>query len=166
MASASPLPETPRPAGTKTSSAAAPEAIMPVFQFKAPYQLAEITADLRALMAVAVAGLLGVDAGSVVLTFAAAVARRATQAGGVLVSVGLRSFHGSVEALQQRLSADSLNVYMAAQGLRQAVVVATGGNTVAAGEGGNKIRIECDEGRLLLIDDSARLVRIKFDVSR
>jgi BRCT domain type II-containing protein len=149
-ASASSQPETPGPAGAATSSAAtssaaAPAAIVPIFQFEVPYQLSEITADLRARMTVAVAGLLGVDAGAVVLTFAAAVARRATQAGGVLVSVGLRGFNGSVKALEQRLSTDSLNVYMATQGLRQAVVVATGGNTVVAGKDRNKVRTKCSE---------------------
>ena len=121
-----------------TTSSVAPEFVVPIFQFEAPYQLSEITADLRAWMALAVANLLGVDASTVVLSFAAAVLLRVIlrQASGVLVSVGLRGFRGSQEMFEQQLSTANLNFYMAAQGLKQVVIVDPG-ITVAAGDGRN-----------------------------
>ena len=94
--------------------------IVPVCQFKAPYQLSEVTDDVRAKMVLATANMLQVNASSVVLGFSAVVLRRRDllQQNGVLVSVGLAHFYGSVSIFTARITLANINAAMAAEGLK------------------------------------------------
>ena len=70
--------------------------IVLIFQFEAPYQLSEITDNVRSKMQQAVADVLNVNASNVVLSFVAVGGRRnLQQSGGVLVSVSLKDYQGT-----------------------------------------------------------------------
>ena len=102
--------------------------IVIIFQFKAPYQLSEITPELESRMSQAVAAVLGVNATSVSLTFVEVDMRRRRllQQKGVLVSVSLKNLQGSASPFVSRLSQDSINHQMAAAGLRTVQLVQNG----------------------------------------
>jgi hypothetical protein len=93
--------------------------IVAVCQFKAPYQLSEITDIIRGKMVLAIAKMLEVNASIVVLGFSSVVVRRRDllQQGGVLVSVGLINFQDSVSIFATRITQENINAKMAAEGL-------------------------------------------------
>ena len=69
-----------------------------IFQFQAPYQLSEVTDQVKNKMTEAVAEILGVNTSDVILSFVAVGTRRRgllQQSGGVLVSVSLKNLQGS-----------------------------------------------------------------------
>ena len=69
-----------------------------IFLFQAPYQLSEVTDQVKNKMTEAVAEILGVNTSDVILSFVAVGTRRRgllQQSGGVLVSVSLKNLQGS-----------------------------------------------------------------------
>jgi hypothetical protein len=102
-----------------TTSSNLANGIVAVCQFKAPYQLSEITDIIRGKMILAIANMLQVNASIVVLEFSSVVVRRRDllQQPGVLVSVGLTNFHGSVLIFATRITQENINAKMAAEGL-------------------------------------------------
>jgi hypothetical protein len=93
--------------------------IVQIFDFKAPYQLSEITDQIRIKMVLAIAKMLGVNKSSVVLTFSSAFLRRRAllQKTGVLVSVGLADLQSYASIFTSKITADNINAAMKAEGL-------------------------------------------------
>jgi hypothetical protein len=110
---------------TTTSSTSA-SSIVAVCQFKAPYQLSEITDVIRGKMVVAIANMLEVNASIVILGFSSDVVRRRDllQQAGVLVSVGLTNFYGSVSIFATRITQENMNAKMEAEGLKAVQLMA------------------------------------------
>jgi hypothetical protein len=92
---------------------------VPIFDFKAPYQLSEITDQIRIKMVLAIAKMLGVNTSSVVVTFSSALLRRRAllQKTGVLVSVGLTDLQSSASIFASKITSDNINAAMKAEGL-------------------------------------------------
>jgi hypothetical protein len=103
--------------GTTTSNSGI--SIVPIFDFKAPYQLSEITDIIRIKMILAIAKMLGVNTSSVVVTFSSAYLRRRAllQKTGVLVSVGLTDLQSSASIFVSKITQDGINAAMKAEGL-------------------------------------------------
>ena len=78
-------------------------------------------------MVLATANMLQVNASSVVLGFSAVVLRRRDllQQNGVLVSVGLAHFYGSVSIFTARITLANINAAMAAEGLKAVQLTAS-----------------------------------------
>jgi hypothetical protein len=120
-----------RPATTKsvnqlkeTTFSNVTSAIVIIFQFKAPYQLSEITDSLRGKMVLAIANMLEVNAKLVVLEFSSSVSKRdILQQAGVLVSVGLINFHEPLSILATRITQENINAKMAAEGLMAVLLI-------------------------------------------
>jgi hypothetical protein len=93
--------------------------IVLIFDFKAPYQLSEITDQIRTKMVLAIAKMLAVNRSSVVLTFSSAYLRRRAllQKTGVLVSVGLTDLQSSASIFASMITSDNINAAMKAEGL-------------------------------------------------
>jgi hypothetical protein len=93
--------------------------IVPIFDFKAPYQLSDITVQIRIKMVQAIAKMLGVNKSSVVLTFSSAVLRRRVlqQKTGILGSVGLTDLQSSASIFASKITSDNINAAMKAEGL-------------------------------------------------
>jgi hypothetical protein len=108
------------------TSSSSTSGIVAVCQFKAPYQLSEITDILRGKMVAAIASLLEVSSSIVVLGFSSVVVRRRDllQQAGVLVSVGLNNFHDSVLIFATRITQEKMNTKMAAEGLMEVQLMA------------------------------------------
>ena len=67
-----------------------------IFQFQAPYQLSEVTDEVKSKMRQAVADILNVNASDVIITVSSIGSRRrALQSAGVTVGVSLKNFDGS-----------------------------------------------------------------------
>jgi hypothetical protein len=115
--------------------------IAPIFEFKAPYQLSEITDQIRNKMILAVAKILRVNESSIVLTFSSVILRRRAllQPNGVLVSVGLSNFYGSASMFSSRITLENLNAAMAAEGLESVLLI-----TIDVTGNNNKNFIGCD----------------------
>jgi hypothetical protein len=90
---------------------------VPIFQFKAPYQLSDISNDIQNKITVAVANLLRVNKGNVILSFASITIRVLKLQACVLVSVGLVNFQGFEPAFTSLITQDDINFHMAMQGL-------------------------------------------------
>jgi hypothetical protein len=118
------LPQITRQPSTTSSTSAS--SIVAVCQFKASYQLSEITDIIRGKMVVAIANMLEVNASIVVLEFSSDVVRRRDllQQAGVLVSVGLTNFYGSVSVFATRITQENMNAKMAAEGLKAVQLMA------------------------------------------
>jgi hypothetical protein len=103
--------------GTTASNSAS--SIVPIFDFKAPYQLSEINDQIRIKMVQAIAKMLGVNKSSVVLTFSSVDLRRRAllQKAGVLVRVGLTDLQSSASIFASKITSDSINAAMKAEGL-------------------------------------------------
>ena len=103
--------------GTTASNSAS--GIVPLFDFKAPYLLPEVTDPFRVKMVQAIAKMLGVNKSSVVLTFSSAFLRRRVllQKTGVLVSVGLTDLQSSASIFASKITSDNINAAMKAEGL-------------------------------------------------
>ena len=103
--------------GTAASNSAS--SIVPIFDFKAPYQLSEINDQIRIKMVQAIAKILGVNKSSVVLTFSSADLRRRAllQKTGVLVRVGLTDLQSSASIFASKITSDNINAAMKAEGL-------------------------------------------------
>jgi hypothetical protein len=103
--------------GTTASNSAS--GIVPLFDFKAPYLLSEVTDPFRVKMVQAIAKMLGVNKSSVVLTFSSAFLRRRVllQKTGVLVSVGLTDLQSSASIFASKITSDNINAAMKAEGL-------------------------------------------------
>jgi hypothetical protein len=93
--------------------------MVPIFDFKAPYQLSDISDQVRIKMVQAIAKMLGVDKSSVVLSFSSVDLRRRAllQKTGVLVHVGLTDLQFSASILVLKITSDSINAAMKAEGL-------------------------------------------------
>jgi hypothetical protein len=93
--------------------------IVPIFDFKAPYQLSEIIDQVRIKMVQAIAKMLGVNKSSVVLTFSSVDLRRRAllQKTGVLVRVGLTDLQSFASIFVSKITSDSINAAMKAEGL-------------------------------------------------
>lgn len=93
---------------------------IPVFQFKAPYQLNEITDGIRGKMIHAISNILEVNPNMVFLEISSIVVRRweLLDQAGVLVNVGLINFHDSVSIFPTRLTQEHVNAQMTAEGLK------------------------------------------------
>jgi hypothetical protein len=102
-----------------TTASNSASSIVPIFDFKAPYLLSEITDQIRIKMVQAIAKMLGVNNSSVVLTFSSAFLRRRVllQKTGVLVSVGLTDLQSSASILASKITSDNINAAMKAEGL-------------------------------------------------
>jgi hypothetical protein len=100
-----------------------------IFQFKAPYQLSEITEDIRSKMVQAVANLLSVETSRVVLTFVPVQVRLGQrgllQQTSVLVNVGLTNFHESASIMVSQLTQENINLKMHDAGLKSVQLVTT-----------------------------------------
>jgi hypothetical protein len=98
-----------------------------IFQFKAQYQLSDITNDINTRMTMAVANLLQVSSTDVILSFAPTTLRQESylrmQQDGVLVSVGLANFQGSITALTAMITQESINTRMAAESLKSVALL-------------------------------------------
>jgi hypothetical protein len=108
-----------------------------IFQFRAQYQLSEVTEDVRSKMLFAVANTLGVETSSVILRFVLLQdrgQRSLLQQTGVLVSVGLVNFYGSVSLLLSRLTQENLNLKMQAVGLKSVQLIIITTSTIAASD--------------------------------
>jgi hypothetical protein len=105
--------------GGQLSTTSASE-IVPIFQFKAQYPLSDITSEIRDKMTMAVAKLLQVNTGSVILSFTSVIRRVRVlqQQEFVLVSVGLVNFQGSRAAFASMITQENVNFQMAAAGLK------------------------------------------------
>ena len=130
-----------------TSGATITGTVVPILSFTVPYQLSAITADIKWEMMLAIAAVLGLgDPSMVVLTFTTVDRRRRLlQQSGVVVNVGLVGYSGSVSQLVSKVSLQSLNSNLEAQGLQGAQglqIVATG----SPGDRGVKGRVETDCG--------------------
>ena len=103
--------------GTTASNSGS--SIVPIFDFKAPYLLSEITDQIRIKMVQAIAKMLGVNKSSVVLTFSSVDLRRRAllQKAGVLVRVGLTDLQSSASIFASKITSDSINAAMNAEGL-------------------------------------------------
>ncbi len=101
------------------------EVIVTIFQFKSEYRISEINEELRQNMAVAISRALEVDANSVILTITEAYMRRALlqQQRGVLVTVGLKGYHGSTSDFASKITQDNINSKMTAFGLKSAQII-------------------------------------------
>jgi len=97
--------------------------IVLIIQFKAPYQMSEITSDLQTKIATALANVIGVNVSTVSLTFVEVDLRRQVQQKGVLVNVGLKDFQGPTIPYVSRLTQDAINTQMAQLGLRSVQVI-------------------------------------------
>ena len=102
-----------------TTASNSASSIVPIFDFKAPYQLSEINDQIRIKMVQAIAKMLGVNNSSVVLAFSSAVLRRRAllQKAGVLVRVGLTGLQSSASIFASKITSDSINAAMKAEGL-------------------------------------------------
>jgi hypothetical protein len=91
----------------------------PIFDFKAPYQLSEITDQIRIKMVLAISKMLEVNKSSVVLVFSSAFLRRTAllQKTGVLVSVGLADLQSSASIFASKITSDNINAAMKSEGL-------------------------------------------------
>ena len=114
--------------------------IVQIFQFKAQYQLSEISQDIQDRMTIAVANLLLVNKSSVILSFASVSLQRQfklrvlLKQEGVLDGVGLSNFYESTSAFNSLISQQSINYQMAAQKLKPVILVmALSGSTVSTG---------------------------------
>ncbi len=125
-----PLPSTPAPPVTINNYITV---IVLVIQFKAPYQMSELTPDLRTKIATAVANVIGVNASTVSLTFVEVDLRRQAQQKGVLVSVGLKDFQGPTAPFASRLTQDAINAQMDQLGLRSVTLVQVIANSTQPG---------------------------------
>jgi hypothetical protein len=96
-------------------------AFLQIFQFKAPYQLSEVTVDIKSRMLTAVANVLGVNPADVVLTFVPdTLDRRSRLSGnstGVLVNAGLTDVELSAASYVSMVTQEKLNQEMATMGL-------------------------------------------------
>jgi hypothetical protein len=92
--------------------------IVPIFQFKAQYQLSDITSDIRNRMIMAIAKLLQVNTESVILSFASVTLRVLQQQEFVLVSVGLVNFQGSRAAFASVITQEKINSELETVGLK------------------------------------------------
>jgi hypothetical protein len=91
-----------------------------IFQFKAPYQLSEVTVDIKSRMLIAVANVLGVNAADVVLTFVPDtldLRSLSSKPTGVLVNAGLTDVELSAASYVSMVTQDKLNKEMATMGL-------------------------------------------------
>jgi hypothetical protein len=96
-------------------------------QFKAQYQLSEVTNIVRSKMIIAVSNVLEVNTSTVVLDLTSTILRRRTllQQAGVLVSVGLTNMHQPASIFTARITQERLNAEMAAQGLKSVQLLIT-----------------------------------------
>jgi hypothetical protein len=93
-----------------------------IFQFSAPYLLAEVTEDIKRRMTLAVANVLGVLASNVVLTIFSYTADRRQQSS-VLVRVGITNFQGSAGSYASKVTQERFNIEMQALGLKSGQLV-------------------------------------------
>ena len=95
-----------------------------------------MTDDIRAKMVLAMANMLEVNASTVVLGFSAVVLRRRDllQQNGVLVSVGLTHFYGSVSVFAARITQANINAAMAAEGLQAVQLTAIASEGIQSGQ--------------------------------
>ena len=96
-------------------------------EFEAPYQLSEITEDIRSKYALALASILHVDASLIVLAFVeidlSLRSGRRLQARGVLVVVSVKLGQGSTAPAATQISQGTLDSQMSLLGLRAAKLV-------------------------------------------
>jgi uncharacterized membrane protein len=108
--------------------------VVPLFQFKARYQLSEITSDIRERMTTAVANLLQVNTSSIFLSFALVTLRNLQQQEFVLVSVGLVNFQESRAAFASMITQENIDSKMAAAGLKSVeLLTSVSGSPTAQG---------------------------------
>ncbi len=105
--------------------------VLQIFQFKAPYQLSEVTVEMQSRISTAVANMLGVNSIDVVLTFVPATLDRRSrlngQPTGVLVSAGVTAVEFSAASYVSKVTQDRFNKEMAAMGLSSGQLIpATG----------------------------------------
>ena len=94
--SPSPSGPSPSPSGSITIINNYVTVIVFIFQFQAPYQLSEVTDEVKSKMRQAVADILNVNASDVIITVSSIGSRRrALQSAGVTVGVSLKNFDGS-----------------------------------------------------------------------
>jgi hypothetical protein len=96
--------------------------VLQIFQFSAPYLLAEVSEDMKRRMSLAVANALGVLASNVVLTISSYVADRRKQTS-VLVRVGITNFQGSAASYASKVTQERFNIEMQALGLKSGKLV-------------------------------------------
>jgi hypothetical protein len=108
--------------------------IVTIFQFKAQSPFSGITNDIRNSMTMAIAKMLQVNTGSVILSFVAVPLRVLQQQEFVLVSVGLVNFQGSTAAFASLITEEKLNSEMAAVGLKS-VELLTGSSVSSTSQG-------------------------------
>jgi hypothetical protein len=115
------------PDGKYSSASGSISCIGPIFEFKAPYQLSQITDLIQKKMALAIVKMLGVNEDSVILSFTSSILRRRVllQRIGVLVSVGLTNFQTSTSIFASRITSENLNAAMAAEGLEAVLLITT-----------------------------------------
>jgi hypothetical protein len=105
--------------------------VLQIFQFKAPYQLSEITVDMQSRMSTAVANVLGVNAINVVLTFVPAtldqIRRLSGQLTGVLVNAGVTDVELSAASYVSKVTQDKFNKEMTAMGLSNGLLISATG---------------------------------------
>ncbi len=106
--------------------------IVQIFQFKAQYQLSDITSDIRDRMTTAVSNLLKVNAKNVSLSFVSVPLRIMQEF--VIVSVGLVNFQGSLAGFSSMITQEGINAEMAAAGLKS-VELLTSASALATTQG-------------------------------
>jgi hypothetical protein len=105
--------------------------VLQIFQFKAPYQLSEVTVEMQSRISTAVANMLGVNSIDVVLTFVPATLDRRSrlngQPTGVLVSASVTDVELSAACYISKVTQDRFNKEMIAMGLNYGQLIpATG----------------------------------------
>ena len=104
---------------------------MQIIQFKAPYLLSEVTADVQSRMTIAVANILGVDVINVVLSFVpiTLASGRRSQPTGVLVSAGVTEVELPAASYAANVTQDRFKKEMAAVGLNYGQLISATGSS-------------------------------------
>jgi hypothetical protein len=110
--------------------------VTPIFQFKAPYDLSELTDAIRNKMVLAVTTILSVEALSVVLSISSVNSGRRLLlqlTSGVIVSVGLKNFRGSARDFALQITQDNINLHMVNMGLRPVQLISAPSTSIIPG---------------------------------
>jgi hypothetical protein len=110
---------------TKTGATSSAECriVLKIFQFEAPYQLTEVTENIKNRMSLAVSNVLGVPAYNVVLTFVTYMGYTSRRQQTVLrVSVGIIDFQGSAASYASKVTQQKFDFEMGALGLKSGQV--------------------------------------------
>jgi hypothetical protein len=103
------------------------DTIVTLFQFKVAYQLSDLTYEIKGKLAMVVVVVLDLDKSNVVLRYSEVdMNRRDSVQKGVLVTVSIRNFLGSLNSLLWRITEDQINLFMTDQGLKSVQIVSIG----------------------------------------